>query len=232
MGTVMLERSVSWAMLAILVAGTAAVAQSELPEWEPITKERLLNPEDGDWLSYRRTYDVFGFSPLDQINRTNVQNLRPVWSYSMRDNSRWVPTPIVANGLMYVAEGSGRVVAFDVVSGDVVWIHERSYPDDIRLSQAYPRHRGVSVYDDKIYWGTADSYLVALDARTGSQMWEVRTGDYRTGQGHNHPPLIADDKIILGFAGGERTVRGARLAAYDPQNGALIWKDVYRTRPG
>ena len=226
----MLERSVSWAMFAILVAGTAAGAQ-ELPEWEPITMERLLNPEDGDWLSYRRTYDVFGFSPLDQINRTNVRDLRLVWAYSMRNNSRWVPTPIVANGRMYVAEGSGRVVAFDVVSGDVTCIHERSYPEDIQLSQAYRRHRGVSVYDDKIYWGTADSYLVALDARTGEQIWEARTGDYHTGIGHNHPPLIAEGKIILGFTGSDRGTRGA-IAAYDPQSGELIWKTYTVPAPG
>ena len=223
--------SVSWTTLAMMLVTAGAFAQTELPEWEPITQERLMNPEDGDWLSYRRTPDVFGFSPLDQINRTNVQDLRPVWSYSMRDNSRWVPTPIVANGLMYVAEGSGRVVAFDVVSGDVAWIHERTYPDDIRRSQAYNRHRGVSVYGDKIYWGTADSYLVALDARTGTQVWEVSTGDYRTGIGHNHPPLIADDKIILGFTGGDRNARGA-IAAYDPQDGELIWKTYTVPAPG
>jgi alcohol dehydrogenase (cytochrome c) len=198
----MLERTVFVATLSILVTASTALAQSDTSQWRSITQERLLNPDDGDWLSYRRTYDVFGFSPLDEINRTNVQNLRPVWSYSMRDNNRWVATPIVANGLMYVAEGSGRVVAFDVVSGDVEWIHQRSYPDDIATSQAFGRHRGVAVYEDKIYWGTADSYLVALDAQTGSQVWEVRTGDYKTGQGHNHPPLIADGKVILGATGG------------------------------
>ena len=218
-------------MLAIMAVAAGASAQTERQQWEPITKERLLNPEDGDWLSYRRTYDVFGFSPMDQINRTNIQDLRPVWSYSMRDNSRWVPTPIVANGLMYVSEGSGRVVAFDVVSGDVAWIHERTFPEDIEISQAYARHRGVSIYEDKIYWGTADSYLVALDARTSTQVWEVMTGDYLTGQGHSHPPMIADDKIILGFNGGDRNARGA-MAAYDPQNGELIWKTYTVPAPG
>ena len=91
--------SVAWALLAIMLVSSGAIAQTESVEWESITQERLMNPEDGDWLSYRRTPDVFGFSPLDEINRSNVQNLRPVWAYSMRDNSRWVPTPIVANGL-------------------------------------------------------------------------------------------------------------------------------------
>jgi alcohol dehydrogenase (cytochrome c) len=190
-----------------------------------------MNPEDGDWLTYRRTPDVFGYSPLDQINKANVENLRSVWSYSMRDNSRWVPTPIVANGLMYVSEGSGRVVAFDVVSGDVEWIHERAYPEDIGISQAYNRHRGVSVFEDKIYWGTADSYLAVLDARTGTLVWEVSTGDYTTGQGHNHPPMIAEGKVIMGFTGGDRGARGS-VAAYDAQDGRLLWKTYTVPAPG
>src|SRR5690606_18511450 len=80
-------------------------AQSPAGAWEPITAERLLAPQDGDWMSYRRTYDVTGFSPLAQINRDNIGQLRLVWAYSVNDNSRWVPTPVVANGLMYVAEG-------------------------------------------------------------------------------------------------------------------------------
>jgi alcohol dehydrogenase (cytochrome c) len=212
-----------------LVIGGLGFAQSSI--WEPITEERLLHPKPGDWLSYRRTYDVFGFSPLTEINRTNVKNLRPVWSYSVQDNSRWSPTPIVANGIMYVTEGNGRVLALDVVSGEIKWIHRRSYPEDVRLSQAYLRHRGVSVYGDKIYWGTADAYLVALDARTGKQVWEVRTADYKKGVGHAHPPLIADGKVIVGFLGGEREVRGA-LAAYDAASGDLMWRTYTVPAPG
>ena len=131
------------------------------------------------------------------------------------------PTPIVANGLMYVSEGSGRVTAFDAVSGDVVWLHQRSYPEDIERSQAFMRHRGVSVYGDTIYWGTADAALVALDARTGEQRWEVSTGDYTIGEGHPHPALIADGKVILGFAGGERSARGA-VVAHDAETGERL----------
>ncbi|MCY4507109.1 MAG: hypothetical protein OXG35_09140, partial [Acidobacteria bacterium] len=74
----------------VMLAGLAFGQPAERA-WEPITEERLLNPEDGDWLSYRRTYDVTGFSPLDQIDRDNVADLRLVWAWSMRDNSRWVP---------------------------------------------------------------------------------------------------------------------------------------------
>jgi PQQ-dependent dehydrogenase (methanol/ethanol family) len=140
----------------------------------------------------------------------------------MRDNVRWVPTPVVANGLMYLAEGSGRVLAIDVLSGEVVWTHLRAYPNDIAASEAYPRHRGVSIFEDTIYWGTADSYLVALDARTGSKRWEVRTGDYHTGEGHAHAPLIADGKVFIGTAGGDFAARG-KFQAFDVRTGELKW---------
>ena len=215
------QRFMMLAVGAFLAVGSLATAQPAV-EWESVTEDRLTNPEDGDWISYRRTYDVTGFSPLDQIDRSNVNELRLVWAYSMRDVTGWTPTPIVANGLMYVSEGSGRVTAFDAVSGDVVWLHQRSYPEDIERSQAFMRHRGVSVYGDTIYWGTADAALVALDALTGEQRWEVSTGDYTIGEGHPHPALIADGKVILGFAGGERSARGA-VVAHDAETGERLW---------
>ena len=209
----------------------AALGQEEEAAWEPVTAERLLEPRDGDWMNYRRSYDVTGFSPLDQIDRGNVAGLRLVWASSMRDGSRWVPTPIVANGLLYVSEGSGRVTAFDAVSGDIVWAHTRSYPEDIERSQAFGRHRGVSVYGDTIYWGTADSALVALDARTGEQRWEVSTGDYGDGLGHSHPALIADGKVVLGFAGGDRSGRGT-VVAHDAETGEHLWTTYTVPREG
>ena len=138
-------------LLALLCAA-AAQAQAPSGEWQSITAERLRAPAAGDWLGYRRTYDVQAFSPLREINRRTVERLRPVWAYTVRDNSRWVATPIVANGLMYVAEGSGRVLALDAVTGELVWTHVRTYPQDIASSEAYPRHRGVAVYGDVVYF--------------------------------------------------------------------------------
>lgn len=212
----------------LLLAGVA-YGQAAGIDWTPITNERLHNPEPGDWISYRRTYDVTGFSPLTEIDRRNVDDLRVVWAYTMRDNSRWVVTPIVANGLMYVPEGTGRIVAFDALTGELVWEQTRDFPDDISTSEAYRRHRGVSIYRDTIYWGTADSYLVALDARTGSVRWEVETADYRDGEGHAHPPLIADGKVFIGMTGGDFAARG-KLQAFDAETGEHLW--TFYTIPG
>jgi alcohol dehydrogenase (cytochrome c) len=81
--------------MALIATGIAAAQTGDFP---PITNDRLHDPEPGDWLSYRRSYDVTAFSPLTDINRQTVNELRLVWAYTMRDNSRWVATPIVANG--------------------------------------------------------------------------------------------------------------------------------------
>ncbi len=198
-------------------------------EREPVSNERLHNPRDGDWISYRRTYDVTAYSPLDDINRRTVDELRLEWAYSMRDSGRWVATPIVANGLMYLSEGTGRVVALDAVTGELAWTHTRSYPEDIRRSEAYPRHRGVSIYGDTIYWGTADSYLVALDAYTGEKRWETKTAEYTDGEGHAHPPLIADGRVFIGMSGGDFAARGS-LKALDAETGEILW--TFFTIPG
>lgn len=222
--------SIAWAVGAAAVAVLGAQSSAPVP-WTPVTAERLLHPQPGDWMNYRRTYDAAAFSPLAQINRSNVGQLRSVWSYSVPDNSRWLPTPVVANGLMFVAGGDGRVLALDAVTGDVVWIHERKYPADIATSEAFGRARGVSVYGDKIYWGTADCEFLALDARTGRVVWAVKTCDYKQGEGHNHPPLIADGKIFLGQAGGDVTGAG-QFRALDLETGKQLWTVHTAPRPG
>ena len=209
-------------VLFALAAGAVVIGQAPSRTWEPITEARLLKPRPGDWLSYRRTYDGFGFSPLAQITRSNVRNLRPVWTYPSREGGRWAPTPIVANGILYFSEGGGRVVAVDVLTGEKVWTYDRVLPKDIGKSQAFHRSRGVAVYEDKVYWGTPDSFLVTLDARTGKLLWEVKTGDYTTGEGHIHPPLITQGKVFFGYSGGDSNSRG-KVAAFDAKTGKEIW---------
>jgi alcohol dehydrogenase (cytochrome c) len=214
---------------AMLVIPKALWAQQPGPVWESITDARLRDPEPGDWLHYRRTFDARAYSPLEQINRDNVDDLRMAWSYSMRDGSRWLATPIIANGLMFIGEGSGRIIALNAVTGELVWSYTRTYPADIALSEANRRFRGVAVYGDRIYWGTADSHVVALDARTGQLVWDTRTADYRDGEGHAHPPLVTDGKVFIGMSGGDFAARGS-LKALDAETGEILW--TFYTIPG
>lgn len=193
------------------------------PAWRPVTPERIAKPEAGDWVSYRRTYDGMAYSPLKQIDKTTVGQLRSVWSYSVPDSSRWFPTPIVVNGLMYVVEGGGRVLCFNAVTGQLVWVHERTYPQDIALSQAFNRARGLAIYNDVLYWGATDTTLLAIDAKTGKLIWEVPTGDYHNGSGHNHPPLVADGKVFIGHTGGDITAPGV-FKAFDAKTGKQLWQ--------
>ena len=197
------------AMSTIGLIASAVFAQNPDAGWVPVTDQRLLNPEPGDWMQYRRSYDANAFSPLDQITSANVDELRLSWTYAMRDGSRWLATPIIANGLMFIGEGTGRIIALDAVTGELVWSHTRTYPADIALSEANRRFRGVSVYGDKIYWGTADSHVLALDALTGEVVWDTTTADYRNGEGHAHPPLLADGKLFIGMSGGDFAARGS-----------------------
>lgn len=219
-----------WCGIAILATGLAATVDGQTlsESWKPVTSDRVLHPDDGSWLSYRRTYDATAFSPLHQIDSTNVNQLRAVWTYAVPDNSRWAPEPLIANGVMYLVQGGGRVTALDAVSGDTLWVHDRRYPTDIVASQAFGRARGLAIYDDVIYWGTADTHLLALEARTGKLIWETSTGDYHDADGHNHAPLVADGKVFIGHAGGDLGVPG-RMRAFDAKTGKLLW--TTRTAP-
>ncbi len=210
----------------VTAMGSAALAAGEAPPasqlpypWTSVSPEK---PRPGDWVTIRRTYDVQAFSPLKQITKANVNQLKTVWSYSVPDTNNWMMTPIVANGIMYFVEGGNRVVALDAATGDALWIHQRQYPEDISMSQAFSRTRGVTMSGNTIYWGTPDAHLLALDAKTGDTRWDIKTGDYHNGEGHNHPGLVADGKVFMGSAGGDRTFQG-KFRAYDAETGKPAW---------
>lgn len=218
-------------LIAITAAGTAVLAQSPLDNWEPVTEERLLNPADGEWPHFRRDYASTGYSPLDQINRDNIADLELVWALSIGDDERWEPWPTVMNGVMFITEGRSRVNAIDAVTGEILWRYVRDRQDDIGLSQAVQRSRGVAFFEDLVLYPTADSHLVALDAQTGEVVWETATEDYRLGYGHTSPPLIVNGKAILGSTGGEAGGRGY-IAALDARSGEMLWRTYTIPLPG
>lgn len=219
------------ASMALVSVFCSTLAQGAIENWEPVTEERLLNPDDGEWIHFRRDYSATGYSPLDQINRENVGELELAWALSIGDNERWEPWATVVNGVMFITEGRSRVNAVDAATGEILWRYVRERQEDIALSQAVQRSRGVSFYENLVLYPTADAHLVALDARTGEVVWDVQTADYRLGYGHTSPPLIVDGKAIIGSTGGERAARGF-IAAFDVETGEELWRTFTVPAPG
>jgi alcohol dehydrogenase (cytochrome c) len=224
-------------MRRLLLAGATAVALmlpggasgGEIKNYSPVTKERLVNPEPGNWMLYRRTYDGHGFSPLSQINAGNVGDLVPVWTFSTGVVEGHEAPPIVNNGIMFVSTPQNQVIALDARTGEPIWRYKRELPDD--LFQLHPTNRGVGLWEDKIYLATVDDHVVALDAKTGKPVWDQKVQDYKKGQYLTLMPLVVNGKVIVGGSGGEFGIRGY-VVAYDARDGKELWRTFTIPTPG
>ncbi len=177
----------------------------------------------------RRTYDGWGYSPLEQITPTNVARLQPAWVVSTGVNNGHEAPPIVNRGVMFVATPENQVIALDAKTGTVLWRYRRSMPEGVVL--LHPTSRGVALSGDKVFFAAGDAVLVALDARTGNQVWASEVADNSQGYYMSLAPLIVDGKVMVGASGGELGVRGF-VAAFDATNGRQLWKTHTVPAPG
>jgi len=200
-----------------------------LASYKPVTPERLKRPEDGDWLTVRRTYDGWGYSPLDQITPANVARLRPAWVFSTGVTNGHEAPPMVNNGVMFIATPGNQVVAIDARTGGLLWRYRRPLPEDVIL--LHGTSRGIALYRDKVFFAAGESVLVALDAATGKEAWTATVADNKQGYYMSVAPLIADGKVLVGASGGEVGVRGF-VAAYDAETGKPAWKTYTVPAPG
>src|SRR3984957_5101346 len=224
----MRTRQWMWAGLAAASALWPAIAAAgEIGNYSPVTADRVTNPDAGNWIFYRRTYDGQGYSPLDKINTTNVKNLVPVWAFSTGVSEGHEAPPLVNNGVMFVATPQNQVIALDAKTGDQIWRYKREIPED--LSQLHPTSRGVGLWQDKLYLATTDDHVVALDAKTGKAAWDQKVQDYKKGQYLTLMPLVVNGKVLVGGSGGEYGVRGY-VVAYDANDGKELWRTF--TIPG
>jgi alcohol dehydrogenase (cytochrome c) len=179
--------------------------------------------EKGDWQTYSGTFASQRHSPLTEISAANVGSLRPVWMYQPPGTGPLEGTPVVVNGVIYVTSGPASVVALSVKSGRPLWQWSRPISGSV-LNLGFPRvNRGVAVLDDMVYVGTLDGYLVALDARSGTERWMVPVGDNATGHSITAAPLVVEDKVLVGISGGEAGIRGF-LDAYDARSAKRLWR--------
>ena len=223
-------------VIVFLCAGALSVtllhtttARQPASDYTPVTHERLRNPAPDDWLSYRRTYDGWGYSPLDQITADNVARLAPVWSLSTGVTEGHEAPPMVNDGMMFIATPQNQVMAVDARTGELRWRYRRRPPPG--LQQLHPTSRGVGLWDDKVYLATTDAFVVALDAVSGDIVWEQAVEDYRTGYYMTMAPLVVDGKVMVGVSGGERGIRGF-VTALDADTGTEVWKTYTIPGPG
>ncbi len=202
---------------------------SILQNYQPVTEERLKNPEPGNWLMIRRTYDGWGYSPLNQINRGNVSKLKPVWGLLTGENRVHEAAPIVNNGVMFISTPSNQVMAIDAKAGKILWTYRRPRPQGSNVP--HDTSRGVALFGDKVYFAAGEAVIVALDAKTGKEVWTTSVADNGSGYYISLAPLVAAGKLMVGTSGGEFGIRGF-VAALDLTTGKELWRTFTVPAPG
>ncbi len=194
----------------------------------PVTDAMLLDPDPADWLIYRRTYDGWGHSPLDQITRENVGELQLAWVWAMGDG-RNQPTPLVYDGVMYLTSPGNVVQALDAATGTLLWEYRRPLPEALQGANS----RNLAIYDDKLFMGTRDAFVVALDSRTGELVWETRMADYNDGYSNTSGPLVAGGRVVNGINGCSRFMPDSCfITAHDAATGEELWRRLTIAAPG
>jgi alcohol dehydrogenase (cytochrome c) len=223
---------------ALLLAGASAMAQApQAPNptaaMTPVTDAVLRDPPAADWLMWRRTYNGWGYSPLDQINKDNVKDLRPVWTWSMTPGPTET-TPIVHDGVLFIFNFADKIQALNATNGDLIWEYRRDLPE--KLLADFPNvlaKRNMAIYDDKLIVATSDAHIVAIDAKTGKVAWDHTTADWTKGWRYTGGPFIVNGKVIQGMTGcGNAEPGGCFITGHDIKTGAELWRVNTIAHPG
>ncbi|MGV1013638.1 MAG: pyrroloquinoline quinone-dependent dehydrogenase [Methyloceanibacter sp.] len=222
--------------LVVSLAGAnlhAALAQEETPV-PPTIKHKdapvasvsqdQLSGADGDVNNFLHTngnYAQTRFYPGKQINKSNVGKLRPAWIFQTEVKESQETTPIVVGEVMYITTSFNHVYAINAKTGEEYW-HYKHKMGPVTTYCCGPNNRGVAIYKDKVYMGTLDAKLIALDAKTGSLLWETQLAEPELGYSETMAPTAVDGKILIGTNGGEYGIRGF-VRAYDAETGKLVW---------
>lgn len=191
---------------------------------------RAAEADSANWLTYGRTYSEQRFSPLKQIDTRNVKDLGLAWWYQMKVNRGVEATPLVADGVMYVTSAWSMVYALDARTGKELWFFDPKVPREHgQRACCDVVNRGVALWRGKVYVGTVDGRLIAIDAHTGKQVWETATTDAGSAYTITGAPRVGNGLIFIGNGGGEYGVRGY-VSAYDAETGRLRWR--FYTVPG
>ena len=219
--------------VAVLALGFVSVRAQSSGGFVPVTDAMLQNPDPADWLNWRRTLDGWGHSPLDQITTDNVHRLQLAWSWGLGEGSQQT-TPLVHDGVMYIANPGAIVQALDGTSGELLWEYRRGTPAEGDEGSGAPggRHRNIAIYQDKIYINTTDAHIVAIDARTGTEVWDTDVGG-GVGYQYTSGSIVADGKVVSGLTGcGRYRDDTCYIVGLDAETGDEVWRTSTIARPG
>jgi alcohol dehydrogenase (cytochrome c) len=207
----------------LIVTSGLTTAQNQVENFTPLTSDMLLHPDDDDWLMWRRTYNAWGHSPLDQINRDNVQDLELAWAWAMVDG-RQETTPLVYDGVMYLHNQGDKVQALNAATGDLIWEYNRDLPGELATSSS-SISRSMALANDKLYFVSGDMFLVALDPTSGQVVFETSMGDWEASFRVTGGPLVIGDAIVTGVSGcGGAQPGGCYITGHDAESGEELWR--------
>ena len=212
---------------------TMALATSVTLGWAPAkaadvdsTRIQAADQNPNDWLTYHGTYKSYHYSALDQINTGNIKNLAVAWMHFPGRSTRGVQSmPLVADGILYYSGSYSRVFALDGATGKVLWAHYPELNEELISMQTHtPYNRGIAIGHGKVFVGTVDGRLIALDIKTGKPVWDTKLiNSEKLTVGFTGAPLLVKDKVIIGSQGGEWTSRGP-IFGVDANSGQKAWE--------
>ena len=199
-----------------------------IKNYTPVTDAMLVHPDPKDWLIYRGNYQAWSHSGLNQINANNVGQLQLKWSWAMNEGGENATGPTIHDGIMFLANTSNTVEAFDAKTGELLW-QNRLGP---LATRAYSALRSLAVYEDKVYINATDAKLYALDAKTGKVVWESDIAPPGKGFNETGGLIVAHGKAIVGLTLCRGQMPHCYISAYDAKTGKQVWKFTTIAAPG
>ncbi|MGH9647689.1 MAG: pyrroloquinoline quinone-dependent dehydrogenase [Bryobacteraceae bacterium] len=208
--------------------GRGGPANREAPVTD-VPFARILKPEPQNWLSYSGGTMSQRHSALVQITPANAKDLTLKWVFQTRTLDKQENTPLVVDGVMYTIQSPNDVIALDAATGKTIWTYLHKPAPGTVNPCCGNLTRGVAILGDKLFLATLDSQMIAINAKTGKELWMTQIADYKQQYSMTVAPLVVKDKVITGVAGGEHGIRGF-ISAYDVNTGKEVWK--FNTVPG
>jgi PQQ-dependent dehydrogenase (methanol/ethanol family) len=221
-------RNLGLAVLVVAATGGVNAQTSSSRPYRPVTDAMLRNPDAGDWLMWRRTWNSWGYSPLDQVNKRNVAKLTQVWSHATGKGTQ-ESTPLVHDGVMYVPNSGDYIQAFDGKTGELLWEYHRHYPEGVNGGT----NRNMAIWGTTLIDAGADNQMYAVDARTGELKWETKVLDAKLPARATAGPIVANGKIITGRqCQPAATHESCVITAHDAATGKELWRTRTIPRKG